>query len=132
MVDIFIIDLWIVLSMLAVLIWLSQDLDTGGRSVNLTEEEDKKELRRLFLENKITKRIAELNEGWVPDWSTAKYDYVNEAKYKYVIEIEEDDLYVNAHFRSKTTANKFYLKTRGLADQLVKELKPELIEYLYY
>jgi hypothetical protein len=83
-------------------------------SVAVYSEVDK-ESRTRELVTKITKRIAELNEGWVPDWNTFTY--------KHTIAFAEGYLLNTQYKRTNTVANKFYLRTSKLAEQLAKELE---------
>jgi len=100
-----------------------KDIRNQGNAF-LTKQEVEKESRKRELETKITKRIAELNEGWVPDWNTFTY--------KHTIEFAEGYLLNTQYIRTKTVANKFYLRTSKLAEQLAKELETELMEFLQY
>jgi|GEM_PF-3120756 len=109
--------------------WGQIGTETVAREIGgcfLTRGEAEQELKRRILEIKITKRIAELNEGWVPDWS-GRCDTKN-----WVIYLFKGRLSIESNLATKIAQNRFYLKSDVLAKQLSKELEPELIEYLNY
>lgn len=69
---------------------------------------------------KILKRIAELNEGWWPDWESD-----SESKYDVVIR-SLDAFYISRSWSGPNKGSEWYLKSRKLANQLINELKDEL------
>lgn len=84
-----------------------------------TKEEAEKHLTLIDAKYLVRKRIAELNDGWVPDWNEVDQK-------KYTITRNNADLVINTGHYSKIQPNWMYLKSRELAKQLIKELEPEL------
>lgn len=87
-----------------------------------TEEEAEKELKRKQAETRVLKRIAEMNEGWIPDWD-------NEDEYKYSIDYSYGNqrLFSDGFSIDKCLLNDFYLKSKELAEQLISEMEEDLL-----
>ncbi len=103
--------------------WDGSLIDLCEREVGnafLTREEATKERARRTAETKIVKRIAELNDGWKPDWSNTQSKYFVEYNhYENILETENSQGY-------KGFEDKFYLVSNELTTQLIQELGHEL------
>ncbi len=75
----------------------------------------------------IKKRIAELNEGWKPDWE-------DESQQKYYIFYDNlrEILDYDYCYTDQVRPNAFYLKDQKTAKQIIDELEEELKFYLRY
>lgn len=91
-----------------------------------TEEEAKRYAKYIKAEETLRKAIAEANEGWVPNWDTYELKCVIGAgfktKYIKVLTYKEDKLFPNF----------MYIKSKELAETLMKEYKEEFLTYLFY
>jgi hypothetical protein len=83
------------------------------------EEAEKERDYRAAL-TKVKRRIAELNEGWVPDWSNGSQKYSIFYTHARGCVSADWGCYV------KYTNNGLYLKDRSLALQLIEEMPEEL------
>lgn len=91
-----------------------------------TEEEAKRYAEYIKAEETLRKAIAEANEGWVPNWDTYEVKYVIGAgfKIKYIK--------VLTYIEDKLFPNFMYIKSKELAETLMKEYKEEFLTYLSY
>ena len=89
-------------------------------------EEAEKYAEYIKAEETLRKAIAEANEGWVPNWDTYELKCVIVAgfktKYIKVLTFIEDKLFPNF----------MYIKSKELAESLMKEYKDEFLTYLSY
>ena len=93
-----------------------------------TKEEAKRYAEYVKAEETLRRVIAEGNEGWLPNW--AKND-----EYKYVIILyrcDLDRLSIDSFSVSKLISNFMYIKSKELAEKLMKEYKAEFKTYLSY
>ena len=104
--------------------WVNDEIDdtrlhTGN--VYLTKQDAQKALTKLKATALVKKRIAELNEGWVPDWE-------DDDEYAYFIVYNSFWLKLDIDFNSifKTLDNSLYLKSYKLVQQLIDEMPNEL------
>ena len=104
--------------------WVNDVIDntrlyTGN--VYLTKQDAQKALTKLKATALVKKRIAELNEGWVPDWE-------DDDEYAYFIVYNSFWLKLDIDFNSifKTLDNSLYLKSYKLVQQLIDEMPNEL------
>ena len=104
--------------------WVNDEIDdtrlhTGN--VYLTKQDAQKALTKLKATALVKKRIAELNEGWVPDWE-------DDDEYAYFIVYNSFWLKLDIDFNSifKTLDNSLYLKSSKLVQQLIDEMPNEL------
>ena len=91
-----------------------------------TRKEAEKYAEYVKAEETLRRVIAEANEGWLPDWNTygAKYviGFVFKPKYIKVLTYVEDKLFPNF----------MYIKSKELAEKLMKEYEAEFKTYLSY
>ena len=110
--------------------WRGDDCDINWRShgdMFLTRTEARREQDYRAARTRVKRRIAELNDGWVPNWK-------NEEQPKFTI-------YYNHELESISTGsntvcqqynNSMHLKSRPLAQQLIKEMPDDLKIILTY
>ena len=79
----------------------------------------KHKLAVINAEYTVRKRIHELNDGWVPDWSS-------ESQQKCYVYVHKEVLKRNFYYYSKYVPNWMYLKSDELTKQLIAELPDEL------
>jgi hypothetical protein len=84
-----------------------------------TEEEAEAYKNKLILTHRIKDRIAELNEGWNPDWKSFN-------KEKYYICIYCGKLDVSFAYLRNIVESWKYIKSRALAEQLISEFGDDL------
>jgi len=93
-----------------------------------TEEEAQAELTRRIKKQAILDRIAELNDGWVPDWS------LGNSEVKYIVEKIHSDgavKYRSAFYTvTQHQPTNQILKSAELAGQIIKEFGEDL-KYLF-
>ena len=91
-----------------------------------TKEEAKRYAEYVKAEETLRRVIAEVNEGYVPNWT---YD-----RYKYVVGIEQRTGYIKVlHYTyDKLFPSFMYIKSRELAEKLIKEYEVEFKTYLSY
>lgn len=92
-----------------------------------TEAEAQKYADYIKAEETLRKAIAEVNEGWLPDWNN--YD---ETKHSIYFKINEGKLYINWHKASKDRPNFMYIKDHSSAVKIIENYRQELITYLSY
>ena len=89
-----------------------------------TETEAQKYADYIKAEETLRKAIAEANEGWLPDWNTSEN--------KFHIYISIDQLCVDHNYKIKRLPNFMYIKSRELAQNLIRDYEQEFITYLSY
>lgn len=91
-----------------------------------TREEAEKYAEYVKAEETLRGVIAEANEGWLPDWGgwEAKYVIGLVGKYKYIKVLTYCD--------DKVFPNFMYIKSKELAEKLMKEYEAEFKTYLSY
>jgi hypothetical protein len=67
----------------------------------------------------VEKRVDELNDGWVPDWSDSK-------EYKNYISYNCFNFCFSIGWSKFSNTNKFYLKDQESAELIIKEMGKEL------
>jgi len=86
-----------------------------------TEIEAEQALLVQRAQTKVVKRIAELNEGWVPDWEDTGKD-----KYSTTFNHCEKKLEVLWWCRYQLSSSNMFLKNKRLCTKLISELPEEL------
>jgi len=101
--------------------WDDREIESYSRSFTVfpTGEAAQLAVDIQKAKNKVRYRIAELNEGWAPDFTD------NTTKYNIIIE-NNNSLNLSTSIVVKVLPSYMYLKTRDLADQLIKEMPKEL------
>ena len=91
-----------------------------------TEAEAEKYAEYVKAEETLRRVIAEVNEGWIPDWSYGSY--------KYVVGIEQRTGYIKVlqYTQDKLFPSFMYINSRELAEKLIKEYEVEFKTYLSY
>ena len=84
-----------------------------------TRKEAEKYAEYVKAEETLRRVIAEVNEGWLPDWT-------NKDEHKYVVALYMDDLNTFKHATTKYQPNFMYIKSEELAEKLMKEYKKSL------
>ena len=92
-----------------------------------TKEEAKRYAEYVKAEETLRRVIAEANEGWLPDWSND-----DPFKYKILYRCDLDSLSIDSCRFSKLISNFMYIKSRELAEKLIKEYEVEFKTYLSY
>ncbi len=92
-----------------------------------TKEEAKRYAEYVKAEETLRGVIAGANEGWLPNWG-------NDDSLKYVIlyRFDVDRLETVSYSVSKLLPNLMYIKSKELAEKLMKEYKAEFKTYLSY
>ena len=87
-----------------------------------TKEEAEQYSRYRILTQKIKDRIAELNEGWTPDWS-------NETERKFLIYRSYIDAIFSTsnHYYYQSANSSLFLKSKELAEQIIEEFGDDLM-----
>ena len=101
---------------------------TGGSTryrVFKTRKEAEKYAEYVKAEETLRRVIAEVNGGWLPDWT-------NDDEYKYVVVLNMDNLKVLIYEATKYLPNFMYIKSRELAEKLMKEYEAEFKTYQSY
>ena len=91
-----------------------------------TKEEAKRYTEYVKAEETLRRVIAEANAGWLPDWTN------NDDEHKYIVVLCMDDLKVFIYVEDKLFPNFMYIKSKELANNLMKEYKAEFKTYLSY
>ena len=103
--------------------------DDGGTETRYrvfkTWKEAEKYAEYVKAEETLRRVIAEVNGGWLPDWT-------NDDEYKYVVVLNMDNLKVLIYEATKYLPNFMYIKSRELAEKLMKEYETEFKTYLSY
>ena len=89
-------------------------------NVYQSEEEAIKARDIQLAKVRVTDRIKELNDGWTPDWSDG-----NESKY-IVLSSDTNRLWVSNMFVTKFLPNNMYMKSRGIAEQILSEMEDDI------
>ena len=92
-----------------------------------TREEAEKYAEYVKAEETLRRVIAEANEGWLPDWSND-----DSLKYKILYRCDLDRLSLDSYSVSKLISNFMYIKSKELAEKLMKEYEVEFKTYLSY
>lgn len=103
---------------------------TGGSTrykVFKTREEAEKYAEYVKAEETLRRIIAEANAGWLPNWGSS-----DEYKFEVVLNIRDAKLYVEIFTITKRQPNFMYIKSRELAEKLIKEYEAEFVTYLSY
>ena len=92
-----------------------------------TREEAEKYAEYIKAEETLRRVIAEANEGWLPNWNSSD-------EYKFEVQLINRDarLYVDCFSSLKRHPNFMYIKSKELAEKLMKEYEAEFTTYLYY
>lgn len=101
--------------------WRSQ----GHLFVTKREAERERDYRAAL--TRVKRRIAELNDGWTPDWGVYDCRY-----YVYYDYNSSPALQTYCTTYTKTVNSDMHLKSRSLANQLVEELPEDLKTILTY
>ena len=103
--------------------------DDGGAETRYrvfkTIEEAEKYAEYVKAEETLRRVIAEVNEGWLPDWT-------NKDEHKYVVVLYMDDLNIFKYETTKYQPNFMYIKSKELAEKLMKEYEEEFVTYQSY
>ena len=93
-----------------------------------TQKEAEKYAEYIKAEETLRRVIAEANEGWLPTWDT------NGWQPKYVIGMVGRSKYIKVltYCEDKLFPNFMYIKSKELAEKLMKEYESEFITYLSY
>ncbi len=92
-----------------------------------TQKEAEKYAEYIKAEETLRRVIAEANEGWLPDWSND-----DSLKCKILYRCDLDRLSIDSCSVSKLISNFMYIKSKELAEQLMKEYEAEFKTYLSY
>ena len=90
-----------------------------------TQKEAEKYAEYVKAEETLRRVIAEANEGWLPDWT-------NEDEDKYEVVLHMDDLNTFRYAATKYQPNFMHIKSKELAEKLMKEYEAEFKTYLSY
>ena len=71
---------------------------------------------------RVLNRIAELNEGWLPNWEN-----INESKHIIHYNFNENKLCVYRYTFAKHLDDRLYLKNNELSQQLINEMEDDLL-----
>ena len=91
-----------------------------------TKEEAEKYAEYIKAEETLRRVIAEVNGGWLPDWSNYEPKYVIGCVFKI------KHIKVLTYMEDKLFTNFMYIKSKELAEKLMKEYKKENKIYLSY
>ena len=78
-----------------------------------TKEEANEYAKKLIFNQKVLDRIAELNEGWEPDWDNKEN--------KFSLYVNNGCLMVEYWGKIKNTSDKKHFKSRQIGEQIIKE-----------
>ena len=92
-----------------------------------TKEEAKRYAEYVKAEETLRRVIAEANAGWIPDWSND-----DSIKYKILYRCDLARLATDSCSVSKVLPNFMYIKSKELAEKLMKEYEAEFKTYLSY
>ena len=107
-------------------IYSANHCDTRTRyRIFQTEAEAQKYADCIKAEETLRKAIAEANEGWLPDCNS-----FNESKF--IVALTYGIIYIRDFRTEKYLLNFMYIKSRELAQQLIKDYEQEFITYLSY
>lgn len=87
-------------------------------NVYLTKKDATRALNEQLATERVIERIAELNDGWEPDWCDS-----SQVKYNICVDGECNQLYIHESYFVKILRNCFYLKSYTLVRQLIEELE---------
>ena len=90
-----------------------------------TQKEAEKYAEYVKAEETLRRVIAEANAGWLPDWT-------NNDEHRYVVVLHKDELQAFIYGATKYLPNFMYIKSKELANNLMKEYGGEFITYLSY
>jgi len=98
------------------------DIDKALGTLAKTKEESQAKLDALLTRQKILGRIAELNDGWWPDWSDGfgKW-FPSSAGFKFSIFVID-----------QTMASEKVLKNEYLSEKLISEFTPDQLKTVYW
>lgn len=99
-------------------------IDTGiskTTQVYRTREQAEKALAKQQATIRVKKRIAELNDGWKPDWEDE-----DQCKYELYWDFAARKAAISCVSTAKMIDNTLYLKSIGLAEQLINEMRDDL------
>lgn len=105
-------------------IWLNDQIDFvryDFSSIHKTIEQAKQALKKQLAKMRILRRIAELNDGWVPDWG-------DRDQRKYLIgrcNLVRGDQTVYWFCSIKDYDDGFYMKTLEMRDMVLEELRDD-------
>ena len=91
-----------------------------------TKEEAKRYAEYVKAEETLRRIIAEVNEGWLPDW------YGKEAKYVIGFVFKPKYIKVLTYVEDKLFPNFMYIKSKELAEKLKLQYDEEFVTYLSY
>ncbi len=86
-----------------------------------TEQEAQDELRSRVIETKLLRKIKELNDGWVPDWT--------DESYKYCLLISQEQVLCDSYNSYKHLHNKHYFKSASFKDQIIDHIGEEDLKW---
>jgi hypothetical protein len=87
------------------------------------QEEAQDAMELAWIEKRITDRIAELNQGWTPNWG-----YEDNEK-KYYFEYSEGCVFSNHSYSYKVQPNNWYMKNVEISRIIIDEFKDDLIRW---
>ena len=99
--------------------WSPSRLSMGN--VYKTKEEAEKVVEYQKAYTKVVNRIAELNEGWKPDWNDG-----NQIKYYIDYHVSDQRIKEDCTWGYKNQNNSLHIKSGALAKRLLKEMEKEL------
>ena len=105
--------------------------DDGGTETRYrvfkTHKEAEKYAEYVKAEETLRRVIAEANEGWLPNWNSPD-------EYKFDVQLNARDarIYVDCFSAIKRQPNFMYIKSKELAEKLMKEYQGEFKTYLSY
>ena len=91
-----------------------------------TQKEAEKYAEYVKAEETLRRVIVEANEWWLPDW------YGKEAKYVIGFAFKPKYIKVLTYVEDKLFPNFMYIKSKELAEKLMKEYEEEFVTYLSY
>lgn len=83
-----------------------------------TKEEAEEYRDKLIFNQSVIDRIAELNEGWTPDWS-------DEYQEKFRLLLKIDNLKITRSWSDKYTSDNKHFKSREIGETILKEFDNE-------
>lgn len=92
-----------------------------------TEAEASKYVDYIKAEETLKKAIADLNQGWWPDFNESTQD-----KFCFYLDISRGSLHIDRWIYRKEHPTFMYMKSRNIAETIRVQYKTELITYFSY
>lgn len=120
-------EYWYVNSLLQVQSLVNAD-NLGDRYRTFkTEEEAKRYAEYIKAEETLKKAIADLNQGWVPDFNND-----NQIKYFIYYRADSRSLFIDSWYHRKEHPTFMYMESKEIAEIIRTQYKDTLITYFSY